>query len=229
MVVLPALQPPKEAVKLGSLPFNLLKQVCIGLTTNGACSLAWCQPVCGACSNRMSCADAVTVSPPMQGLTVAVRQQLRRSGWVPLHTTSSQQQLLLSEYLAALPGTVVTAPRIVVELTVETPSRLFLLLQIGEQQPLLCAWPPAHMLSELVAAKGHHTNAVHLYLGHAQQVGTDCSGTLAQKHMRVAHMFWLQTLYATADSTWRHTCRSTSTPRSAHPSTARSCSNVLCV
>lgn len=68
----------------------------------------------------------------LQGLKAAVMQQLRRGGWAPLRTASSQQQLLFSDYLAAAPGAVVTAPRIEVDLTLEAPSRLFLMLQNGE-------------------------------------------------------------------------------------------------
>jgi hypothetical protein len=73
---------------------------------------------------------------PVQGFTAAVRQQLRRSGWAPLRTASSKQQLLLSDFLAAVPGAVVTAPRIELELTVEAPSRLLVMLQIGELDAL---------------------------------------------------------------------------------------------
>lgn len=69
---------------------------------------------------------------PVQGFTAAVRQQLRRSGWAPLRTTCTEQQLLLSNYLAAVPGAVVTAPRIELELTLEAPSRLILMLRIGD-------------------------------------------------------------------------------------------------
>ena len=69
---------------------------------------------------------------PVQGFTAAVRQQLRRSGWAPLRTASSEQQVLLSDYLAAVPGAAVTAPRIEFELTLEAPSRLMLMMRIGE-------------------------------------------------------------------------------------------------
>lgn len=68
----------------------------------------------------------------VQGFTAAVRQQLRRSGWALLRTTSTEQQLLLSDYLAAVPGAVVTAPRIELELTLEASSRLVLMLRVGE-------------------------------------------------------------------------------------------------
>lgn len=67
----------------------------------------------------------------MQGLTTAVRQQLRRAGWAPMCTSVCSQQLLLSDYLASEPGAIVSAPRIDMELTLDAPDRVYLILQIG--------------------------------------------------------------------------------------------------
>lgn len=69
--------------------------------------------------------------PRAQGLTAAVMQQLRSAGWAPLRSTGGCLQLLLGDHLGAAPGALVTAPRMEMELTVDAPSRVYLILQIG--------------------------------------------------------------------------------------------------